>query len=177
MTIKLLLALCLLLGVFTNATATACKPFKHRYFAVCDGNACEVAFSVKDVTGLPACSRRPVVLPVDKRVNAFVSAMVIELHTPAAYGIYQLTLDTRMWGSALEDEFAGFLEELGNTMGYDLAGYRCSAAAASGTQLAALLNKPGSGPLLIQRAADLSPDAVQSIREAFESQSGSDLFE
>jgi len=177
MLIKILLPLCLLLGVVTDATATACKPFKHRYFAVCDGNACEVAFSVKDVRGLPACSRRPVVLPVDERVNAFVSAMVIELHPPAPYGIYQLTLDTRYWGSALEDEFERFLEELGNTIGYDLAGYRCSAAAVSGKQIAGLLSKPGRAPLLIQHAAAVSPDEVKSMREDFESQSGIDLFE
>jgi hypothetical protein len=140
---------------------------------VCDGKACEVAFSVKEVHGFEACSRRPVVLPVDARVNAFVSAMIIQLHTQAARGIYQLTLDTQFWDSGPADQLVSFQEELKNTIRYDHAGERCNAAEMSSTQVAALLNKPGSAPLLIQSAATASPSAVKSMRDDFESQSRS----
>jgi len=120
---------------------------------------------------LEVCSRRPVVLPVDARVDAFVSAMVLGLHTPAARGIYQLKLDLPFWSTKSADQLKVFQEELRWTIPDDHAGEQCNVAEMPPTQIAALLNKPGRAPMLTKNAVEASPGTVKSMRDGFESES------
>jgi hypothetical protein len=94
MYLKIVLFLCLHLGVAGAASAWECTAHTHRYFVRCDEAGCRAAFRVIEVPAGKPCGRRPVVDDIDARDAKVLGDAVASAPGGPARGLYQFALTT-----------------------------------------------------------------------------------
>ena len=170
MLLKVVLACYLLLGGISDAAATSCMGYSQRYFILCDVNGCKAAFSVLEVPAFGACSRRPVVEEVDQQVSMYLGKLVTEVHASGARGLYLLKLSSRYWQAPNPNKFDRLMDELQESLPLTSEYEQCKPREMSISEVGGLLGKHDAKGTLELVTNQVSPQAIEAKRSAFETQ-------
>lgn len=170
MFMRIILALMLLLGATSTASATSCTPFTQRYFILCDTGGCRAAFSVNQVSGFEACDRRPVVEVMDRQVGEFVSNIVAAMRAPETNGLYQLTMSAPYWSERGQSKYDRLMAQLQQALPSNEGGACCKVRELPVAEIAARLKKAETAGILVHMSKDTTAQGVDARREAFEAE-------